>query len=546
MRTRHRRPPCPCPAGLVAGLLVLSLFAALGLAAVPAGAQCLLANPSFEVGGGGVAAGGWNQFGPVGAVADAVHGAVAARVTGPDAGGWDVAAFWQRLDSEPGEQWEITGWVRQSVDAPLAGAAAALVNVEWRDAGGGLIGYQSVPVAVAGDPAGDWRAFDLLGDPAPAGTVAIHLLLGVLQGPGDPVPEVHFDQITAHGSSGPGLDELQWADFPGGRTVDFAGRTWRVKGPGYYGPGPNVFCHTPDCVWVDPDGALHLTLASRAGVWASTEVVLADALGYGDYVVSTRGRLDLLDPQAVIGIFLWQYGPCWDEAFLWWNPYNEVDIEYSRWGEPGDEIGQFVAQPWDYPGNRERFDAAFAPGEVTSHAMRWLPDRVEYRAWRGGPQDESPATLIHAWTYEGPHLPRPEQPRLHLNLWKLAGTPAADQEVVFTDFRFVPAGSVTAAPQDPPTVRGAGGRLRPAAPNPFNPRTVLAFELRRAGPVQLVIRDLAGRHVRTLVDGRRAEGLHRVAWDGRDGAGRTVASGTYLVSLQGRGFMEARRVTLIK
>ena len=96
--------------------------------------------------------------------------------------------------------------------------------------------------------------------------------------------------------------------------------------------------------------------------------------------------------QAVLGLFLWEYGPCWDDAYTAWNAFNEVDIEYSRWGWSGNEIGQFVAQPWDRPGNLDRFDATFGADELASHAFRWLPDRLEFRSWRGGP--DVPRTLV--------------------------------------------------------------------------------------------------------------------------------------------------------
>ncbi len=532
------------------GALALACVVASGPALVGSAAgQCMLANPSFELGGSaGNVFGAWNQFGAVGAVATALHGARAARVSGPNGGGWGVSAFWQRLDSEPGERWQVTGHVRHPAARPLLGACLALVNIEWRDQAGQLIDYQSFDVADAATPTDAYVAFSVLSDPAPAGTAAIHLLLGVLQSPTDPSPDVVYDQVTLDSTTPPTLDDLQWNDFPGGVTLDFAGAPWRVKGPGYYGPGPNVFCDDPECVWVDDDGRLHLTLARRGGVWESSEVVLAEALGYGDYVVTTVGRLDLIDPAAVLGLFLWQYGPCWDPAFLWWNPFNEIDIEYSRWGDPAADIGQFVAQPYDYPGNLDRFDATFGDGEVTSHAMRWLADRVEFRVWRGGPDAESAATLIHAWTYAGPHVPRPEQPRLHLNLWKLEGTPAAAQDVVVADFTFVPAAGATAVDDEPgrDLVAAPAGRLYPAAPNPLNPGTTIRFDLVREGRVDLAVYDLNGRLVRTLAGDVLPSGEHRAAWDGRDETGQTVASGVYLVRLRGSDFTSARRVLLVK
>lgn len=514
-----------------------------------AGGQCILANPSFEVGGtGGAVFGGWEQFGQFGAVAIASHGAQAARISGPGGIGWNVSGYWQRLDSEPGEQWEATGHVRNPAENPLTGASLALVNIEWRDAGGELIDYDSFAVADASTPTDEYIEFALLSNPAPEGTVAIHFLLGVLEGPDDPSPDVYFDQVTIFSTTPPTMDEMQWLDFPGGTTLEFGNRNWRVKGPGYYGPGPNVFSNDPNCVWVDEDGDLHLTLSHRGGDWLCTEVVLEDALGYGDYIVTTMGRLDLLDLQAVLGIFLWQYGPCWDPSYLWWNPYNEIDIEYSRWGSASNEIAQFVVQPYDWPGNLERFDPTFGEDEVISHAMRWSADRVEFRVWRGGPNDESPQTTIHAWTYTGPHIPRPEQPRMHLNLWKLEGTPAADQEVVFRDFNFVPEGAASdmveidaRAMDDAPM-----GRLLPLGMSFSGRPAGIRFDLTRATSVDLAVFSLGGRRVRTLSRGVFGAGVHGTSWDGRDDGGSEVASGLYLIRLAGDDFLDARRIVRVK
>ncbi|MBP6876301.1 MAG: hypothetical protein KBD56_09535 [Candidatus Eisenbacteria bacterium] len=537
------------PRAITRALAWALLFFAMALAGEPAMAQCILANPSFELNGsGGTVFGGWNQFGVCGRVTAAVHGAQAARVSGPNNGGWDVSAFWQRLDSEPGEQWEVTGHVRHSGQRPLTGESRAIVNIEWRDAAGELIDYDSFAVADPSTPADDYQDFMIVSAPAPAGTVAIHFLLGVLQAPGAPVPDVLYDQVTIYSTSSPTMDDLQWNDFPGGRTLAFAGRTWRVKGPGYYGPGPNVFCDDPSCTWVDMQGQLHLTLAYRSGTWRSTEVVLEDALGYGDYIVTTVGRLDLLDRYAVLGIFLWQYGPCWDDSYLWWNPYDEIDFEYSRWGDPSGDLGQFVVQPFDYPGNLERFNPTFAEGEVVSHAMRWLPDRVEFRVWRGGPEDEATSPLIHAWTYSGPHIPRPEQPRLHLNLWKLQdGNPSTNQEVVFQDFTFVPEGAAALQEErDSRPERPAIARLLPPQPSIIDSGTSIRFDLARGGMVDLAVFSPDGRRVRTLLNAFVPSGLHAADWDGRDDARRAVDSGVYLIRLKGAGFVETGRVTLLK
>ena len=293
-----------------------------------------------------------------------------------------------------------------------------------------------------------------------------------------------------------------------------------------------------------------MTIANRGGTWYSTEVVLEDTLGYGDYIFTTRGPPGPAGFPARCSVCSsGSIGPCWDDAYLWWNPDNEFDIEFSRWGNPADDMAQFVAQPCDWSGNMSRFDMMFAEDEITSHAFRWLPDRVECSSWRGGLHDETPENIIHSWTYTGPHVPRPEQPRVHVNLWQFDGPPAVHQEVVLEDFHFVPAGAVAPVPG---TGRASLPRFQPAArllaatPNPFNPSTTLRYVLDRGSATHLAVYDLAGRKVRVLVDGFQPAGDHAVTWDGRNQSGSSVASGIYLYILQACDVVETRRMTMLK
>jgi len=527
------------------------IFSALLLAlpgiAPGAAAQCLLANPSFELPGGGSGTfAGWNQFGSVGVAPAATHGAEAVRVSGPDLGGWDVSGVWQRLDSAPGERWSTSVRVWHSDVRPLTGQSRAILNIEWRDAAGLLIDFESHDAADASTPVDEVQRFSVESAPAPPGTAATHFLLGVLQGPADPAPDVFYDEATFDNFGPPTLDELQWNDFPGGRTLDFSGRPWRVKGPGFYGPGPNWFSDATDCVWVDARDRLHLTVQDVAGIWRSTEVTLEQPLGYGDYVFTTSGRLDTLDPSVVLGMFLWQYAPCYEPGNAWWNPYNEIDVEFSRWGDPGRDVAQFVVQPFDFPGNLDRFDVTFTDGELTSHAFEWLPDRIEYRSWRGGPADEFTGEMIHTWTYSGPQIPRPEQPRVHVNLWQLDGAPPAPQEIVLDVFTFVPADSVPVAAPEIGPAQGPPATLSGVWPNPFRPPVTIRCAVARAGQVEIVVHDVAGRRVRNLANRFFPAGDHEVVWDGRDQEGHRVTTGVYLCRLRVGNTFETRRLVLVR
>jgi hypothetical protein len=99
-------------------------------------------------------------------------------------------------------------------------------------------------------------------------------------------------------------------------------------------------------------------------------------------------------------------------------------------------------------------------------------------------------------------------------------------------------------PTNQPVVQRSA--LRPNVPNPFNPRTTVYFDVAVAGRVDVRVYSLSGRLVRTLVSGEMPAGSHEVMWDGTDGAGRTVASGTYLVRLVAIDRTDSRSMVLLK
>ena len=84
-------------------------------------------------------------------------------------------------------------------------------------------------------------------------------------------------------------------------------------------------------------------------------------------------------------------------------------------------------------------------------------------------------------------------------------------------------------------------------PNPFNPSTNIRFALPIRASVELKIFDLLGREVRTLIKGDQINpGTHTVVWDGRNSAGQTVATGVYFYRIDAAGFMQSKKMLLIK
>lgn len=83
-------------------------------------------------------------------------------------------------------------------------------------------------------------------------------------------------------------------------------------------------------------------------------------------------------------------------------------------------------------------------------------------------------------------------------------------------------------------------------PNPFNPATHIDYELPEAGAVQLMIFDVLGREVVTLVAGEQSAGHHGVTWNATDKRGLRVSSGMYFYQLHAGGFRALRRMLLIQ
>jgi hypothetical protein len=133
-----------------------------------------------------------------------------------------------------------------------------------------------------------------------------------------------------------------------------------------------------------------------------------------------------------------------------------------------------------------------------------------------------------------------------LVVYRTDGTEATQGFLVY-DLTWQP-GTVGLA-DSPPTTPAAPLALAflPPAPNPTAGPATLAFDLPTAGAVRLDVFDVAGRHVRRLVDRTLPGGRQEVLWDGNDAEGHRTARGTYLVRLTSpTGDQLTRRIQLLR
>ena len=84
-------------------------------------------------------------------------------------------------------------------------------------------------------------------------------------------------------------------------------------------------------------------------------------------------------------------------------------------------------------------------------------------------------------------------------------------------------------------------------PNPFTTQTSIHYTVPVEGAtVTLKLYDIRGRLVRTLVDRSQSGGAYEAAWDGRDGTGRTVASGVYFARMSIGDWGETRKIAYVR
>jgi hypothetical protein len=83
-------------------------------------------------------------------------------------------------------------------------------------------------------------------------------------------------------------------------------------------------------------------------------------------------------------------------------------------------------------------------------------------------------------------------------------------------------------------------------PNPFNPETIIEYQVPARGQVELVIYNMLGQKIRTLINENKPAGTYHVLWNGKDDSGNRVATGIYIYQLRGTNALITKKMMLIK
>jgi flagellar hook assembly protein FlgD len=83
-------------------------------------------------------------------------------------------------------------------------------------------------------------------------------------------------------------------------------------------------------------------------------------------------------------------------------------------------------------------------------------------------------------------------------------------------------------------------------PNPFNPSLNIDYGLSKASHVNLVIYDIKGQIVKSLINSRMEAGYHSTVWDSKNAIGRQVSAGIYFCSILTNNSLITKKIVLVK
>ena len=83
-------------------------------------------------------------------------------------------------------------------------------------------------------------------------------------------------------------------------------------------------------------------------------------------------------------------------------------------------------------------------------------------------------------------------------------------------------------------------------PNPFNPTTTIGYDVATPGEVSIVIYDMMGRQIKTLVSDYYNPGSYSAIWDARNNQGVVVSAGMYIYKMIAGDFVKVNKMLLVK
>ena len=199
------------------------------------------------------------------------------------------------------------------------------------------------------------------------------------------------------------------------RTINWSGFTWNVIPPMFATPGPNYWSDSANNIWIDAQNNLHLKITNVGGKWYCAAIETTTPVGYGTYTIGVVSDPTIFDVNAIAGLFYYL------------DDYDELDIEFSRWGDSGANNTQYSIQ-----GKPPTVSPLYETnGTNTIHKMIWDAESVSFLSSVPG---------VGPWTYTGSWKTKLGSVYC-INLWLMEGLVPVDgmeQELILSSFSYVP------------------------------------------------------------------------------------------------------------
>jgi hypothetical protein len=225
------------------------------------------------------------------------------------------------------------------------------------------------------------------------------------------------------GSAVIAIASTKGAASPPSKIIGFSGYRWRLRdAPSSRGDVTNKY--SPDNIWVDSGGAMHMKIGRDGRDFTCAEASLTTSLGYGTYNVTIRDA-SRLHGKVVFTMFTWDYARP-DES------NGEMDMEYNYWREEKENF-QYGLPPF-YGQNIKR---VIMPSATLIHSLRWEPGRAVFRTVRA-PVPSAKPVAEHTFTS---HIPTHGIESFRMSLYLRRDHPLnfnEDPEVMIEKFEYLP------------------------------------------------------------------------------------------------------------
>jgi len=234
---------------------------------------------------------------------------------------------------------------------------------------------------------------------------------------------------------------------------------------------------------------------------------------------------------------------------LWWHEFAPGDFEVELFAGDIDEGFMYPPDMYIFPGDHQCWLYKFhvpplrafkQEGSEQQPIVYWL----DLKAYPEDPEAQFGwKTSVDHWNDDATWTVG-EEP--YFGPWfELRYPPGHELFGLSIDLAFaVMEDVITTVPEEGPPERVG---LYQNVPNPFNPRTEIKYDMPAGGGhVRLVIFDVMGRQVRTLVDGVVAEGTRTAVWDGLDDDGQALPTGVYFANIYADNVRQTVKMVLMR